>query len=165
MAVNCREHSLKYVSIYSQHTISRIQEIGLCKMRLNCPVTLRTKQTYYFFDSDFNIILQSSSRRWDSVRLRTGRSGVQIPAGQDISPPSGVNAASCSVDMVGSSALGRPGFEVTSAYPKNERSYTSTSHMPSWSAQKKLYLYCHVFQAVFPLQTSLPNPVFLKYRY
>jgi len=31
--------------------------------------------------------------------------------------------------------------------------------------RKKLYLYCHVFQSVFPLQTSLPNPVFLKYRY
>jgi hypothetical protein len=106
-------------------------------MRINCPVALRTKKTSYFFDSHFNIILQSSSRRWDSVRLRTGRSRVQIPAGQDISPPPGANAASCSIDMVGSSAVGRPEFEVACAYAKNEWSYTSTSHMPSWSAQKK----------------------------
>jgi len=122
MAANCREHSLKYVIIYSQHTISRIQETGLCKTRINCPVTLRTKQTSYFFDSHFNIIPKSSSRRRDSIRLRTGRSGVQIPARQDISPPSGANAASCSIDMVGSSAVRRPGFEVTSAYAKNEPS-------------------------------------------
>ena len=109
----------------------RLQHTGLCNMRINCLVALPTKQTSYFSDSHFNIILQSLSRRWDNVRLRTGRSGVQIPAGQDISPPSGANAVSCSIDVVGSSAVGRPWFEVTSAYAKNEWSYTSTSHMPS----------------------------------
>ena len=82
--------------------------------------------------------------------LRTGGSGVKIPAWQDISPLSGANAASYSIDMVDSLAAGQPGFEVTSAYAKNKWSYTSTSHRPLWRAQKNF-----IFTAMSSKRSSI----------